>query len=105
MKITVPIEVEVDLTGEQRIAYLKEWIYKWLKEVEPTGSDYYNSKVVVKDNKLYWQYQKSYPIPNGTALGEFQYKYIPVEDNEVLLKFYINAIETINTYYKLVEER
>ena len=52
MKITVPIEVEVNLTPEQRILYLKEWVYKWLKEIEHEGSDYNNSTVIVKDDKI-----------------------------------------------------
>lgn len=103
MKVTVPIEVEVNLTGEQRIACLKEWVYKWLKEIEPQGSDYYNSKVIVKEDKLYWQYQRSYPTLHGNVLGDFQYKYIPIKDNELLLKFYKSAVETINTYYNIKE--
>ena len=104
MKITVPIEVEVNLTPEQRILYLKEWVYKWLKEIEHEGSDYNNSTVVIKDDKLFWRYQRSYPTPTGNALCEFQYKYIPIEDNELLLKFFKSAIETVNTYYKINEK-
>ena len=43
MKITIPIETEVNLTAPQRILFLKEWVYKWLKEIESEGSNYPNS--------------------------------------------------------------
>lgn len=104
MKITIPIETEVNLTALQRILFLKEWVYKWLKEIESEGSNYPNSKVVIKEDKLFWQYQRSYPTPHGNALGEFQYKYIPIEDNKLLLEFYKSAVSTINIYEKISQE-
>ena len=104
MKLTIPIELDVNLTPEEIIRYVKQWIYPILKQYQLKGSDYCNSTAIVRDNKLYWRYQETYgstPIPIdsfcGTFESELQYKEIIIND-PVLFDMCKGAVELINNF-------
>ena len=83
MKIKVPIEVDVNLTPYEIICYLKQWIYPILKEHKKKNSDWHTSKAIVKDDKLYWQYQKTMGHDEVLWLTEIQYEPIEILDEKV----------------------
>ena len=53
MKLKVPIEVNVNLTPNEIMIYLRQWIYPILKEHQSKGSDWCTSRAIVKDGELY----------------------------------------------------
>lgn len=84
MKIKVPIEVDVKLTPYEIICYLKQWIYPILKEHKKKNSDWCNSRAIVKDNKLYWQYQETIDQDeDNTFLTEIKYEPINISDEKI----------------------
>jgi hypothetical protein len=83
MKIKVPIEVDVQLNRTELMSFLKEWIYPILKKYKLKGSDWCNSKAIVKDNKLYWQYQETIGQNGDTFLTEIKYEPINISDEKV----------------------
>ena len=84
MKLNVPIEVDVNLTPYEIICYLKQWIYPILKEHKKKNSDWYNSRAIVKGDKLYWQYQETIEQDeDNTFLTEIKYEPIEIQDEKV----------------------
>lgn len=103
MKVTVPIPLDVNLTPDEIICYLKQWIYHQLKIYQYKSSNYWNSTAVVRNNKLYWQYQKT--IGGNSHVGdgfltEQLYEEIPIED-EVMFNICKNAVLLLNSYQEL----
>lgn len=86
MKLNVPIEVDVNLTPYEIITYLKNWLYPILKEHKKKNSDWCSSRAIVKDDKLYWQYQKTIggnPHYEDGFLTEIKYEPINISDEKV----------------------
>ena len=86
MKLSVPIEVDVNLTPKEIMIYLKQWIYPILKKYQSKGSDWCTSKAIVKNDKLYWQYQKTIggnPHYGDEFLTEIKYEPIEIQDEKV----------------------
>ena len=84
MKVTVPIEVDVNLTPYEIIGYLKQWIYPILKEHKKKNSDWCNSRAIVINGKLYWQYQETIEQDeDNTFLTEVKYEPINISDEKV----------------------
>ena len=89
MKITVPIDISVELQPYQIISYIKMWIYPCLQAGKES---WYLSDIVVKDGKLYYEYRM-------TQDSEWQYKEITLEDKD-LYNLCKSAVQLINEYEK-----
>ena len=96
MKITVPIELDVDLTLNEIVRYVKNWVYPLLKEYQLHGADYFSSKAVVKNGKLYWEFHRD-------VMCEKQWNEIKIED-EIIFNMCKGAVEFINSYYDMVKQ-
>ena len=96
MKITVPIELDVDLSLNEIVRYVKNWVYPLLKEYQLHGSDYDGSKAIIKDGKLYWKYY-------NRIICDTTYEEIKIED-EIIFNMCKGAVEFINSYYDMVEQ-
>ena len=83
MEITVPVKLDVNLTPYEIICYLKQWIYPILEEHTNKNSDWYSSRAVVINGKLYWQYRKTIGQDGDTFLTEMQYEPINIYDEKV----------------------
>jgi hypothetical protein len=97
MKLSVPIEVDVNLTPNEIICYLKQWIYPILKKYQSKGSDWCTSKAIVKDGELYWQYQN---IGSNSHLTELFFEEIIIQD-EIIFNICKNAVLLLTAYQAL----
>lgn len=98
MKIEVPVEVDVNLTPYQIICYLREWIIPILRDHKKKNSDWCNSRAIVKDGILYWQYR---PTMGGNGYDkydcEIQYEPINIQDEKVF-NLCKAAVELLDAY-------
>ena len=94
MKAKIPVEIELDLSPEQVIESLTEWIYSLLKKYEKEGSDSCTSEAVVKNNKIYWQYK-----PYG---WELQWKEIKIPDKSIF-NLCKAAVQLLQSYEEIEE--
>ena len=101
MKIKVPIEVDVNLTPNEIMIYLKQWIYPILKKYQSKGSDWCTSKAIVKNDKLYWQYQN---IGGNSHLTELFFEEIIIED-KVIFNVCKNAVLLLTAYQALKDKQ
>lgn len=92
MKVTIPVDVEVELKPGQIVKYVEGWIYPILRKYEKEGSDYANSTAVFKNDKLYWEY-----APSG---WELQRKEIKITD-PVIFEMCKGGVMLINSYEKI----
>ena len=86
MEITVPVKLDVNLKPYEIICYLKQWLYPILKEHKKKNSDWRNRSPIVKDGKLYWQYQQTVggnPYYGDSFLTEIKYEPIEIQDEKV----------------------
>lgn len=106
MKLKVPIEVDVNLTPNEIMCYLKQWIYPILKKYQSKGSDWYTSKAIVKNDKLYWQYQNiggGNPHYGDGFLTELFFEEIIIED-EIMFNVCKNAVLLLTAYQALKDK-
>lgn len=105
MKIKVPIEADVNLTPYEIICYLKQWIYPILKEHKKKNSDWCNSRAIVKNGKLYWQYQETIGQDGDTFLTEIKYEPINISDEKVfnLCKASVELLEAYSEIHAKVK--
>ena len=83
MKVTVPIEVDVNLTPEEIIICVRNWVYQILKQYEHKGSDCFSSKAIIKNEELYWEYIEQEVLPLESNIKEFSYQKIVIPDEKV----------------------
>ena len=106
MEITVPVKLDVNLTPNEIMIYLKQWIYPILKKYQSKGSDWCTSKAIVKNDKLYWQYQKTI---GGNAhygdgfLTELLFEEIIIED-EIMFNICKSAVLLLTSYQALKDK-
>ena len=107
MKIKVPIEIDVNLTSNEIMIYLKQWIYPLLKKYQNKGSDWCTSKAIVKNDKLYWQYQKTIGgnphYGEDGFLTELLFEEIIIED-EIMFNVCKNAVLLLTAYQALKDK-
>lgn len=98
MKITIPVELDVNLTELEIIKYVRNWIIPLLRRYKSKGSDWSTSKPIIQDGKLFWRYQETC----GEFQHEVQYEEIPIEDKEIfnLCKGAIEFLNAANELYK-----
>jgi len=95
MKLTVPIEVDVNLTPEEICKYIKDWLYPILEEQEKPESDWTNVKPIVKRGKIYWIYHKTTINLGYGYVSERQQKEIKITNKRLknLCKYGLNFLE------------
>ena len=83
MKLSVPIDVDVNLTPDEICKYIKDWLYSILEEHKQKNFGWCNSKAIVKDDKLYWKYQETIGQDGDTFLTKMKYEPINIVDEKV----------------------
>jgi len=91
MNITMPVDMEVELSPGEIVRYVEDWIYPILKKYEKEGSDSITSTAVLIKDKLYWEYS-----PYG---WELQRKEIKIKD-PVIFEMCKGGVMLINSYMK-----
>ena len=92
MKVTIPVDVEVELQPGQIVKYVEDWIYPILRKYEKEGAHYVDITAVLIKDKLYWEYE-----PYG---WEVQRKEIKIKD-PVIFEMCKGGVMLINSYERI----
>lgn len=103
MEITIPVKLDVNLKPYEIICYLKQWLYPILKEHKKKNSDWRNCRAIVKNDKLYWQYQET--IGGNSYFGDgflTEIKYEPIEiQDEKVFNLCKTGVELLEAYSEI----